>query len=189
MLLLKRYKLIHFVMFNPSFCNYLKNMYILYKKDLRYNFISLPFEYKVELKIPKEHVEIFKSFILTDTYFVKRFSKLMKLFSNWPPKYNGRGSYLKWKSKMMLQNSKKFAQYTRLFIQISDHMFSRFVELGFSVSAFDKILLSLEVELPIRFFVIAAFFRVILYWYHKNEKNILLPNVKTQKVKYKRLSV
>lgn len=188
--LLKRYKLINFVIFNPSFCNYLKKMYLLYKKDLRYNFIPLPFEYKVQLTAQKEHVDMFKSFVLIDIYFVKRYSKLLKIFSNWPPKYSGKVPYFKWKTKLEPKNRKKFVQYTKLFEQITNHIFKRYLELNLSISTLDKIILSLEVEMPIRVFLIAAFIRFILdCWYNKNEKNIILPNVKPQKINYKRLSV
>lgn len=188
--LLKRYKLINFVNFNPSFCNYLKKIYLLYKKDLRYNFIPLPIEHKFQLKAQKEHVDMFKSFVLIDRYFVKCYSKLLKIFSNWPPKYNGKVSYFKWKTKLEPKNHKKFVQYTKLFEQISNHIFKRYLELDLSIPTLDKIILSLEIEMPIRFFLIAAFFRYILHcWYNKNEKFIISPNAKSQKVNYKRWSV
>lgn len=187
--LLKRYKLIQFVVYNPSFCNYLKKLYILYKKDLRHDFILLPIEHKVELDVQKELTEMFKSFVLIDVTFMRRYEKLLKIFSNWPPKYNGKGSFFKWMTNMKLKNQKKFVQYTKIFEQISDHIFHRYVKLGLPISTLDKIILSLEIETPVRFFIIAAFFRFILYQYSQNEKNIILPDIKKPKIKCKRVSV
>lgn len=187
--LLKRYKLIKFFMFNPTFCNYLKKMYILYKKDLRCDFISLPIGHKFELNIRNEFIEMFKSFILTDVYFVKRFTKLLKNFSNWPPQYNGRGSYLKWMTNFKRKNQLKFNQYIKLFEQIANYMFKRYIELGFPISTLDKIMYSLEVELPIRFFIVAAFFQFILYQYSQNKNLTSLHNIKIPKMKYRRSSV
>lgn len=185
-LLLKRYKLLDFVIFNPSFCNYLKKQYLLYKNDLRYNFISLPIQHNVQLnESEKQFIEMFKVFILDDSFFIELYKKLLKIFSNWSPKYNGKVLYFKWKAKLELKNHRKFVQYTKLFERITNYIFRRYLDLKFSISTFDKILLCLEVDMPIRFFLIAAFFRFILY---NSYKLTNFYDAKSQKVKCRRSS-
>lgn len=201
-LLLKRYKLFnynYFIIFNPSFNNYLRKMYLLYKKDLRCDFLSLPIALKVDLEtIENKEINYSKRYIVEDIRFVKRISQLSNIFLKCPPKYNGKIPYLKWKTKLMLDNRKKFEKYNKLFEQLSNCMFKRCVELLIPVSTLDKIILSLKIEnflhLHILLCLVAAFFRYILH--HKNNKFYkvqetcsFLQSAKPQKVKYRRFSV
>lgn len=185
-LLLKRYKLIDFVVFHPSFCNYLKKQYLFYKNDLGYNFISLPIQHNDELNVQQKHVEIFKLCIFHHPGFTDRYKKLLKFSSDWLSKHNGKVSYFKWRAKHEDKIHKKFVQYTRLFEQMTNYLFKRYLELNFSILTLDKILLCLNVEMPIRFLLIAAFFRFILDCCNKLTN---FRDVKPQKLKCRRSSI
>lgn len=195
-LLLKRYKLFnydYFIIFNPSFSNYLRKMYFLYNKDLKFDFISLPIQSKVELETQNEQINKYKNALLGEQYFVKYVSQLTNIFLKRPPKYNGKIPYLKWKRKLMLENRMNFEKYTKLFERISYHMFRRYINMNISISTLDKIILSLKIfnfiHLHILICLVAAFIRLILYLSNENEKRRILRTTKTQKVKYKRFSV
>lgn len=184
-LLLKRYKLLDFVVFHPTFCNYLKKQYLFYKNDLGYNFISLPIPHNDELNVQQKYVEIFKMYVL-NTFFEDRYKKLLKFSSDWPSKHNGKVSYFKWRAKHENKFRKKFVQYARLFEQTTNYVFKRYLELNYSILTLDQIILCLDVEMPIRFILIAAFFRYILDCYHKL---INFRDVKPQTLKCRRSSI
>lgn len=171
--LLERYHIFsynYFIELRPILLNHLKKLYALYNIDLRSRFIPLAIYSTTEdmkkEKIAKE-IEYIKTDLLEYPYFLKGASDLslitFELFQKHPYKLS---------VFLLEEDRKRFAKekikkYSDLFAEISDYAFQYFLNMKFSITTLDKVILSLKIEnsldlhkLPCLF---SAFIQYILY--------------------------
>lgn len=166
--LLERYEIFkynYFIDIRPIFLNYLKKLYNLYKKDLRFDFISQSFRPEPE-NVSKE-IEIIKADLLKAPFFRKRISQMTQIaFQTYGENSYKVPSFVLEESRR-LHEKIKIKNYSTLFIETSDYVFRYFLHAHFSIQTLDKMIRSLKIEnscnlhhLPC---LVAAYFHLILH--------------------------
>lgn len=169
--LLERYDVfgyIYFIPIRPILLKHLKELYILYNKDLTSDFISLPFG-KDELNtqnVTKE-IQFIKRDLLNNQYFLKQMNclKAIALMANENRIYEIDFMVLNAiRERMKKEKNQKFS---KLFIEISDYVFQYFLNMNFSILTIDKMIHFLKTKQSLDLYVlpclVTAFFNYILY--------------------------
>lgn len=167
--LLERYDVfgyIYFIPLRPILLKHLKELYILYNKDLKSDFISLPF-CKDDTQIVTEEIQFIKRDLLNNPYFLKQMNdlKAIAFMPNENRVYEIDFIMLNYiRERLKKEKNQKFS---KLFIEISDYVFQYFLNMNFSILTLDKMIYLLKTEHSLDLYdlpcLVAAFFKYILY--------------------------
>lgn len=169
--LLEQYQIFkynYFIDIRPIFLNYLKKLYILYKKDLRFDCISKPFrQEKLKTENISKEIQIIKTDLLKSPFFRQRIAQMTQIvFQNYQED-SYKLPFFVLEENRRLHKKIKMKNYTTLFVELSDYVFHYFLNTHFSISTLDKMIRSLKIEnscnlhdLPC---LVAAYFQLILH--------------------------
>lgn len=165
--LLERYKVFNYIYFidiRSIFLNHLKNLYILYKKDLRFDFISLSFSQENN---ETQNIQIIEMNLLKSSFFRHGISQLMQIvFRNYHENPYRMDRFLLEENRR-LHEKNKVRDYTVSFNELTNYVFRYFLKMQFSISTLDHMILSLTIEHSYNIHIlpclVAAYFRFILH--------------------------
>lgn len=162
--LLDRYQVfqyIYFIDIRPVFLNYLKKLYVLYKRDLRSDFISQSFSEE------NSETQDIERDLLKSPFFQRRISQMTQItFRNYQENPYRMDRFLLDENRR-LHEKNKIEDYAILFAEITDYVFRYFLKMQISIPILDKLIRSLMIENPYNLHclpcLVAANFQLILH--------------------------
>lgn len=166
--LLDRYRVFnynYFIDVRSIFLNHLQNLYILYRKNLKSESISLPFHQETP-NVSKE-IQSIKTDLLECRFFRRHISQMTRIVFQHYQEDPYKVPFFILEENRRLYRKIQIQNYTRLFEKVSDYVFHYFLNAPFSITTLDAMIRTLKLENSLHLFdlpcLVSAFFQFVLY--------------------------
>lgn len=166
--LLERYHVFnynYFIDIRSIFLKHLESLYILYRKNLKSEFISLPFCQEAP-NVEKE-IQSIKTDLFESRFFRKQISQMNQIVFQHYQEDPFEVPFFVLEENRRLHKIIQIHKYTKVFEKVSSYVFRYFLKTSFSITTLDAMIRSLKLENSLHLFalpcLVSAFFQFVLY--------------------------